>query len=176
MKKLTTKESIIGTDGWLNIKLHHLKNAVVHKQPITTYQIDNSFLNREKAIYFESEPETLVKQRTITRKIALPTKKGYNFATLSEIIRIEGEANYSTFHFAQREKLLITKCLGTYEKLLESDYFCRTHKRHIVNLQYVTSFERGRYSTISLENGHSVPLSYSRRDQFMHMLKLETIF
>jgi len=114
--------------------------------------------------------------RSSSRKIALPTKKGYTFASLMEIIRIEGEANYSTFHFIMGEKLLITKCLGAYEKLLESDYFCRTHKRHIVNLNYVSSFERGRYSTVSLENGHAVPLSYARRDQFMNMLSLQTIF
>jgi len=110
------------------------------------------------------------------RKIALPTKNGYRFVSLSEIIRIEGDSNYSWFHMVNRNKLIISKCLGEFEKMLRNEAFFRTHKKHIVNLKFLASFERGRLSTVVLSDNHQVPLSYHRREQFLELIKTRIIF
>lgn len=111
-----------------------------------------------------------------TERIALPHKKGYEFVDLDKVIRIEGDENYSKFYLEAGKVLLITKHLGTYEKLLDSKRFFRTHRKHMVNLDHVLSFERGKQGLLYMKEGHLVPLSYKRKATFLDRLREDIIF
>lgn len=109
-------------------------------------------------------------------KIVLSHRMGYEFVDLEDVIRIEGEENYSRFYFRQGEPLLVSKPLGEYERLLADQNFFRVHKKHLINLTYLKSFEKGKQGTIFLDGDHKVPLSYRRRDDFLDRLKDGMVF
>lgn len=123
-----------------------------------------------------TEERTKDSDQYSTERIALPHKKGYEFVGLDKVIRIEGDENYSKFYLEVGRVLLITKHLGTYERLLDGKGFFRTHRKHIVNLNHILSFERGKQGLLYMNEGHSVPLSEKRKGTFLDILKSGIIF
>ena len=109
-------------------------------------------------------------------KIALAHKYGYDFVDLKDIIRIEGEDGYSHFYMRGRGSFLVSKAIGEYEKLLESNGFFRVHKKHLINMDCIQSFHRGKNSIIVLDNNHEVTLSYRRKEEFINKLRDRVAF
>ena len=109
-------------------------------------------------------------------RIALPRSNGYALVRIEEIIHIEAEGGYCWFFLRDGKKLLVSRPIGEYEKMLEEYPFFRTHKRHLINMNCVSSFERGKHSVIVLSNGREVSLSYRRREEFIDCLKNQVTF
>ncbi|MBK7855502.1 MAG: LytTR family transcriptional regulator [Bacteroidetes bacterium] len=56
---------------------------------------------------------------------------------MAEIIRLEGDRNYTNFYFTNNRKLLSSKTLKEYEEILSDKGFIRCHKSHLVNRRFV---------------------------------------
>ena len=56
--------------------------------------------------------------------------------------------------------------------MLNDSGFCRVHNSHIVNLNYVSSLEKGVVGQIVLLDGVKVPISQRRKDYFINRLHL----
>lgn len=69
--------------------------------------------------------------------IILSTAKGHSFFQAEEIVRLEADSNYTTFHFTDRKKIITSKVLKQYVALLEPMGFVRTHRSHLVNRKYI---------------------------------------
>lgn len=101
-------------------------------------------------------------------KIALSTLAGLQFVHLDDVIRIEGESNYCNFFLRDKKKILLSKKLGDAEALLKDNiYFFRAHKSHIINLKYVDKYIRGEGGEIIMQDGTSIALSRSKKDEFL---------
>lgn len=61
---------------------------------------------------------------------------------LKEIVRIEGERNYSTIYSSRGEKNLSSKTLAYFEDLLEEKGFFRCHKSHLVNAEHIVEAQK----------------------------------
>lgn len=70
-------------------------------------------------------------------KLAVSTLEGTFFFKLEEIVRCEGEENYTRLFFQNRKPLLASKTLREYEDLLSGHGFLRVHKSHLVNRRFV---------------------------------------
>lgn len=63
---------------------------------------------------------------------------GYRKKTpLHRIVRLEGEGNYTLFHFSDGTQLMVSLTLKKMESRLPPKVFVRPHKRSIINLLYV---------------------------------------
>ena len=63
---------------------------------------------------------------------------GYRKAMpMHKIVRLEGEGNYTLFHFADGTRLMVSLTLKTLESRLSSAVFARAHKKNIVNMLYL---------------------------------------
>lgn len=109
-------------------------------------------------------------------RIALAQKQGFEFVEVDQIIRIEGEDNYSRFFLKDDKSLLVCRSIGEYEKLLEDNGFFRTHKKHLVNMSFIVSLQRGKTGFVVLESGEEIALSYRRRDAFIARLRDKVAF
>ena len=74
------------------------------------------------------------------KKIILPSAEGLILKDLDDIIRCEADSNYTIFFFSNKEKLLISKSLNNFEKILTDIHFCRIHNKHLINLKYVERY------------------------------------
>ena len=107
--------------------------------------------------------------RLVTR-LALSTQHDIEFVSVSQIIRIEGFKNYSTFHIRGRRPVTVSKNLISFERLLPESLFCRVHKSHIVNLMCVVRYHRKGGGALRLEDDFEVPVSPGRREVLFERL------
>jgi two-component system LytT family response regulator len=108
------------------------------------------------------------------QKLAIPTNDGYSFVPLSEIIRCEAKGSYTEIHInGHKNKLLVSKSLKEYEEILPPEQFFRVHNSHIININYIKKYNKGRGGYIELENGFTVEVAVRRKEEFLRKLKLE---
>ncbi|MEL6863678.1 MAG: LytTR family DNA-binding domain-containing protein [Bacteroidota bacterium] len=96
-----------------------------------------------------------IKEPGLPKRLALHTMEKIYVAEISEIIRCESSGNYTQFYFSNGEKLLVTRTLKEYDKLLENHGFVRVHQSHLVNTNHIKEY-------IKLEGGYLVMDDLSR--------------
>lgn len=100
------------------------------------------------------------------QKIVIPTMDGFELMLVKDIIRVEAADNYARI-IGRDQTILVSKTLKHFSDLLEPLKFMRVHKSHLINVNEVSRFKKGKPAMIELSNGDSVPLSAGRRDEFM---------
>lgn len=105
-------------------------------------------------------------------KLAVPIKDGFQYLTVSEIIRIEGEGSYCTFFLAGGCRIVVSHNLGVYEELLAKNNFYRTHQSHLVNISHIYQYLRSDGGMVIMSDKSSVPVSRRNKEGFLQMLHL----
>lgn len=108
-----------------------------------------------------------VQQKNEHDKIALPTMQGLQFIKLVQICFCESAGNYTNFHLSDNSKIMVSRQLGEYEKLLPSDTFVRIHDQHIINLNCIHEYVKGNGGEVILENGIRLAVSVRRKDELL---------
>ncbi len=108
--------------------------------------------------------------RPNSRKITIPTMEGLVFITMDDIIHVEAQDNYTVFHLTNQPKLTVSKTLKEFEDLLPPDRFYRVHNSHIVNLNFVRKYFKGKGGRIEMENGNVVEVSRRKKDEFLRLI------
>lgn len=106
-----------------------------------------------------------------TEKISIPTASGLEFILITDIIRCESNQNYTVIHTRDRRKLTVAKTLKDFESLLTAHGFMRVHHAHLVNLQDIIRYEKGKGGTLHLTDGSAVAVSSRKKDAFLKRLQ-----
>lgn len=72
-------------------------------------------------------------------KLAIATTEGTFFLDTDDIVRCEGDINYTKFHMLKEKKIISSRTLKEFEELLADHHFIRVHKSHLVNKKHVRS-------------------------------------
>jgi len=124
---------------------------------------------------FDNAPPPEVKARDLyyDDRLFIEFGRSIRFLTISEIICIHAEGDYTMVQIAKGDKGLVTKSMKEWEERLPEKHFCRIHRSTIINLEYIENIEKYfNYSyTLSLK-GIKEPLIISRR----YAKKLKEIF
>lgn len=115
--------------------------------------------------------EQLDKEPEDTHQLLLSDNKNHKVLRFEEIIFIEAERTYVTFHLNNDQKYVATNPLSYYEDLLPETNFFRTHKSYIVNCQKVEKVETGRGGPVHLEGGAILPVAFRRKPAFVRFLE-----
>ena len=102
------------------------------------------------------------------KMISLPTANGCEFYPLSDIIRCEGDNNYTIFHVVGAKKLVISKTLGEYEVMFRGYNFFRVHQSHLINLLHVKSYSKSK-GIITLTDNSQVEISRRKKLEFFKL-------
>jgi two-component system, LytTR family, response regulator len=101
------------------------------------------------------------------KKIVLPLMEGFEVVRLEDIVACEAHDNFTDFYFVSRPKMMICRTLKFYEELLADSGFMRIHKSHMVNLEHVTKYTRGKGGVITMSNGAEISVSPQKKDDFL---------
>ncbi len=101
------------------------------------------------------------------QKMALPTLNGLSFVVISDIIRFESQGHYTTIFLGGGERLLTTRDIREYEDLLPQTIFYRIHNSHIINLQKIQKYQKGRGGYVIMDDGTSIEVASRRRLDFL---------
>jgi two-component system LytT family response regulator len=77
-------------------------------------------------------------------KNSFPVAHGWIFEEVENIVHLQSESNYTFVFTSDGAKRLISKNLKEFEDLLPPALFCRVHHSHIVNLNFVKKYHKGR--------------------------------
>jgi two-component system LytT family response regulator len=104
------------------------------------------------------------------QKMAVPTLHGLSFVQLKDIMRLEANGSCTIIYLSNGEQLTTTRILKEYEELLPGNIFYRVHNAHIVNLNIVQNYQKGRGGHIFMEDGTSIEVAFRRREDFLKRL------
>jgi two-component system LytT family response regulator len=105
------------------------------------------------------------------QKIILPTSNGLRIIELNQILRCEADGSYTNFYLSDNTVLMVSKVLSNFEDILPEEIFCRVHSKHLVNLNYISQYIKGRGGRIVLSPGKEVEVSESKKKDFLKRLK-----
>lgn len=101
--------------------------------------------------------------------ITLNTQDEIRLVKVSEIIRLEAMGNYCTFYLSDKSKILVTKTMKEFEKMIGTN-FVRVHQSHLVNLDYIKSYKKTEGGYLLLKTDETVPVSFRKRSHLLDVL------
>jgi len=104
-------------------------------------------------------------------QLALNTQDELRIVEIKDIVRCEADSNYTTFFFQDKSKMVVTKSLKEYDKILSPLGFIRSHQSHLVNSLYIESFQKADGGYLLLDDNQMVPVSVRKRSEVMDLLK-----
>jgi two-component system, LytTR family, response regulator len=105
-----------------------------------------------------------------SRKICVPVVTGLVFISVSDIIRCQSEINYTILFLRDRQKLTVARTLKEFEDMLGDSGFYRVHNSHLVNLDYIKSYNKGKGGYLTMTDNSQVEVSTRRKEEFLKKL------
>ena len=104
-------------------------------------------------------------------RMPLPTMSGYDMVSIAEIVSCEAGSNQTTVSLSSGKETIISMTLKDCEDLLTPYRFFRIHKSHLVNLNHVKKYIKGKDGTVIMSNGAELTVSRNFKDKFIEKLK-----
>ena len=104
------------------------------------------------------------------KKLALNTLEKIHISNISDILRCESNVNYTMFYFADGSKLLVTKTLKEYDKMLSEYGFIRVHQSHLINSECIKEFRKLDGGHIIMKDDAKIPVSSRKRASVVELI------
>lgn len=102
--------------------------------------------------------------------IALPEINGFSIIKVKDIIRCEGERNYSRIFFTDGKSLLISRTLLEFDNMLVSHGFFRIHRSHLISLRNVNRYLKSDGGVIEMVDKTQLPISPKFKNELLNRL------
>lgn len=99
-------------------------------------------------------------------KLVISNMEGFKVLEIENIIRLEGDGNYTRFILSGNKRETASKNLGVYEELMTEYGFFRAHQSTVINLRHVRGFLKAN-DQIEMSDGETVKLSRYRKAEFV---------
>lgn len=103
-------------------------------------------------------------------RIVLKTSDAIHVVDVENIVYCEADKNYTTFFLKDGRKILVSKNMGEYETLLPSADFLRIHQSFLLNMKYISRFDKADGGKVVTTTGAQLPVSTRKRDVLMTYL------
>jgi len=104
-------------------------------------------------------------------RIILSSMDGFEVYKIADIVRCEANGSYTIFYIKTGQRIITSKTLNNFEKLLSDLSFVRVHSKHLVNLEFVKKYISGRGGYIVFEDGTQVDVSERKKKEFIQRMK-----
>lgn len=102
------------------------------------------------------------------KKLVLPTAAGFEVVAVKEIIRLTGSGNYTEIFLTDGKKKVVSKVLKHFQEMLEDQGFIRVHKSHIVCMDQVQGYHRGRGGMLTMADGAEIEVSPTKKQEVLN--------
>ena len=101
------------------------------------------------------------------QRIALTANDGMIFVSTEDILYCQAESNYTSVVLKGGKKILVSKVLKDIDETLAGKDFFRVHNSFLINLNHINRFVRGEGGYVVMDDGATIGISRSRRQDFM---------
>lgn len=106
----------------------------------------------------------LKREGILKNKIALPVADGYEFIETNEILYCQSQNNYTVLYMVNKRKIVLSKTLKEFEKLLEKYFFIRVHKSYLINPNYMKKYYRNDGGYLVMQDEKTIPVSKNKKE------------
>ncbi|WP_299064211.1 LytTR family DNA-binding domain-containing protein [uncultured Polaribacter sp.] len=175
LNKLTSKNfAVVITTAYNEYAIKALKNEAIDYllKPIDTDDLEETIAKVKKfnlrSINSNNIEKVLLNfnDKQTSKKITLSTDGKLIFLEPSEIVFLASDGNYSTIFTTENKKIVVTKKIKEIHALLPVNLFFRIHNSYVINLSKVKEYLKTD-GYVVLENNHKVPVSRSKKTEFL---------
>ena len=102
-------------------------------------------------------------------RLVLKTSDQVHLVAMEQVVRIEADGNYSTFHLADGRLVIVSRSIKDYEEMLIDKGFHRIHKSHIINIARLSYFDKADGGDVIMSDGSKVPVDSRKRDMLLDL-------
>ena len=142
-----------------------IEELILAVNKVQQHIMNKEIFNRNKILvenFKESKPE---KQQVI-----LPTLEGFEVVKMEDIIRLQGNGNFTDIYLTDKSKKMVCRFLKHFNEILPYP-FVRVHKSHIVNFSFVKSYHKNSGGYVTLSDGTEIEISSSYKEDFLKLFK-----
>ncbi|UUV20864.1 LytR/AlgR family response regulator transcription factor [Paenimyroides aestuarii] len=100
-----------------------------------------------------------------SKKIALRSTDVIEIVNIEDILYCNSDKGYTTFHLADKSKILVSKVLKEFDSLLPSPLFFRCHQSYLINTNFLKKYYKD--GQIEMCNGAIIPVSQRKRAELI---------
>ena len=104
-------------------------------------------------------------------KLTISEQSGFRIVNVSELMYLQADDNYTVLYLTGHQKIMATRTLGEFEKMLEGPEFFRIHKSTIINLNYLVAYSNFQGNFAELKDGARLVISRRKLSEFREKIK-----
>ena len=135
----------------------------VKRAAITKQQVFNTQLGALR--------ENLESPEKSNKKIILKNQESIFLLNVNDIVHCESDGSYTVVETNDNQKIVISKVLKEYDKLLSGSGFLRVHRSHLINLKHIKRFDKLDGGNVIMSNGHQIPVSTGGRERLLELFE-----
>jgi two-component system, LytTR family, response regulator len=110
--------------------------------------------------------EQIKTQKPCVEKITVPEQFGFRIVKVTEIMYLQADSNYTILHFSGLNKIVATRSLSDFEKILDGPDFFRIHKSTLINLRFLNAYSSYQGNFAELTDGTQLSISRRKVQEF----------
>lgn len=142
-----------------------IEELIVAVNKVQQDVLKQEMFNRNKILI-----ENFKEPRPEKQQIILPTLEGFEVVKVEDIIRLQGNGNFTDIYLKDKTKKMVCRFLKHFSEILPYP-FVRVHKSHIINCDYVKSYHKSAGGYVVLEDRTEIEISNSYKDDFLSVFK-----
>lgn len=146
-----------------------LKPININDLVVAVQKVSETIKDKDRIYKNQIIVSNLNEEKHIKKQLVLPTLDGYDIVKMENIIRLQGNGNFTDIYFNDKSKKMVCRFLKFFEENLPSS-FIRVHKSHIINIHAVKSYHKGSGGYIDMEDGSEVEISTMYKEAFLAKL------
>jgi two-component system LytT family response regulator len=140
------------------IHSHELRRNYSEMQEVYTQSLNN--LN-----------DHLQSKNTSVTKLTISEQSGFRLVNVAELMYLQADDNYTVLYLTGERKILATRTMGEFEKILDNPEFLRIHKSTIINLNFLAGYSNSQGNFAELKNGSRLDISRRKLPEFREKVK-----
>ena len=130
-------------------------------------KVKENMQKNQQAFHTRILVENLKTIQQQARKVVLPVMEGFEVVKVKEIMRCQANGNFTDIYLQEGKKKMICRPLKHFEEILTEAGFMRIHRAHLINLEYVMGYIRGKAGQVRMEDGTELQVSASYKKELM---------
>ena len=115
--------------------------------------------------------EQIHSENKLINKLTIAEQFGFRMVNVSDLMYLQADSNYTILHLSGLNKIVATRSLGEFEKMLGNPIFFRIHKSTIINMEYLKAYSSYQGNYAELTDGTRLSISRRKLNDFREAVK-----
>ncbi len=142
-----------------------IEELILAVNKVHEHILKNEIFDRNRVV-----AENFREQHQEKRQVIVPTVEGFELIKMEEIVRLQGNGNFTDIFLSDGSKKMACRFLKHYAEILPYP-FIRVHKSHVININFVSSYNRSMGGYVVLNDKKEIYISPGYKDEFLKWFK-----